>query len=47
MTREDEIIKRIEQVVSSDGYVRKNIYTKLQFGIGITPHISRYWWIEN
>lgn len=34
MTREDEILKRIEQAVSSDGYVRKNIYTRIQFGIG-------------
>jgi hypothetical protein len=34
MTREDEIIKRIEQTVSEDGYVRKNVYTRLQFGMG-------------
>jgi hypothetical protein len=34
MNREDEIVKRIEQTVSEDGYVRKNIYTRLQFGMG-------------
>lgn len=34
MNREDEIIKRIEQTVSEDGYVRKNVYTRLQFGMG-------------
>ena len=34
MTREDEVVRRIEQTVSEDGYVRKNIYTKLQFGMG-------------
>ena len=34
MTREDEIIKRIEQTVSEDGYVRRNVYTRLQFGMG-------------
>jgi hypothetical protein len=34
MTREDEILKRIEQTVSEDGYVRKNIYTRQQFGMG-------------
>lgn len=34
MTREDEIIKRIEQIVAENGYVRKNIYTRLQFGMG-------------
>jgi hypothetical protein len=32
--REDEIIKRIEQTVTEDGYVRKNIYSKIQFGMG-------------
>lgn len=34
MNREDEIIKRIEQTIAADGYVRKNIYTKQQFGMG-------------
>lgn len=34
MNREDEISKRFEQTVAADGYVRKNIYTKQQFGMG-------------
>ena len=34
MTRENEILKRLEQAVSEDGYVRKNIYTRQQFGMG-------------
>ena len=34
MNREDEIIKRIEESLSNDGYVRKNIYSKLEYGIG-------------
>lgn len=34
MNRKDELLKRIEKNISDDGYVRKNIYTKQQFGIG-------------
>ena len=34
MNREDELLKRIEKNISEDGYVRKNIYAKQQFGIG-------------
>lgn len=34
MKREDELLKRIEKNISDDGYVRKNIYAKQQFGIG-------------
>ena len=34
INREDELLKRIEKNISDDGYVRKNIYTKQQFGIG-------------
>jgi hypothetical protein len=34
MNREDFILKRIEQNILEDGYVRKNIYAKKEFGIG-------------
>lgn len=34
MSREDEIIRRAEESVSNDGYLRKNIYTRLEFGMG-------------
>jgi hypothetical protein len=34
MNREDLVLARIEQSVSEDGYVRKNIYTKKEFGVG-------------
>ena len=34
MNREDELLKRIEKNISDDGYVRKNIHTKQQFGVG-------------
>lgn len=34
MSREDEILKRIEKTVMDDGYIRKNIYSQLEFGMG-------------
>ena len=34
MNREDALLKRIEENLSNDGYVRKNIYSKLEYGIG-------------
>ena len=35
--REDEIIRRIEQTLAEDGYVRKNIYSKTEIGMGNNP----------
>jgi hypothetical protein len=34
MNREDALLKRIEENLANDGYVRKNIYSKSEYGIG-------------
>jgi chromosome segregation ATPase len=34
MNREDALLKRIEEDLTNDGYVRKNIYSKLEYGMG-------------